>query len=80
MLFTISLNENHVFRRLYRSGKSAVSSCAAVYVKKNRLGANRLGITVSKKLGGAVQRNRAKRVVREAYRLLEPNLCRAMTL
>ncbi|MDR3551775.1 MAG: ribonuclease P protein component [Clostridia bacterium] len=69
---TIPLKENRDFRRIYSRGRSFVSRGVVVYVTANRLSKNRLGITVSKKLGGAVQRNRAKRIIREAYRLTEP--------
>ena len=68
---TVSLNQDYLFRRLYRSGKSYVTPYLVVYVKKNRTGKNRLGITATKKIGGAVERNRARRVIREAYRLSE---------
>lgn len=71
---TVSINENRVFQRLYRQGKSQVTPFFVVYSKKNRLKINRLGITATKKIGNAVERNRAKRVIREAYRLLEPQL------
>jgi len=74
MIRTVPLTENYLFRRLYHQGKSNVSPWAAVYWRKNRLSKNRLGITTSKKLGGAVQRNRARRLIKEAYRLLEPEL------
>jgi ribonuclease P protein component len=74
MEYTQPLRENYMFRRLYRTGSSKVSPYAAVYVKKGRGQRNRLGITTSKKLGCAVRRNRAKRVIKEAYRLLEPRL------
>ena len=57
----VTLKENHEFRRLYQKGASAVSGCMVVYCRKNRLGHNRLGITVSVKLGHAVVRNRARR-------------------
>ena len=67
----VTLKENHEFRRLYQKGTSAVSGCMVVYCRKNRLGYNRLGLTVSAKLAGAVQRNRVKRLLREAYRLHE---------
>ena len=69
---TVSLNKNHDFRRLYRK-KSAVSAPLVTYVAKNRLGFNRVGITTSKKIGKAHDRNRARRVIREAYRLLLPS-------
>lgn len=74
MLHTIQIKENYLFKRLYRVGKSAAGAYIAVYVKKNGLKINRLGITTSKKIGGAVQRNRAKRIIKEAYRLLEKDL------
>ena len=71
MLYTISLKDNRSFRRLYSSGKSAVSPYMAIYVKKNRLGTNRLGMTVSKKIGCAVVRNRTRRRLKEIYRTHE---------
>ncbi|MCX7615139.1 MAG: ribonuclease P protein component [Clostridiales bacterium] len=71
MHFTESLTENRNFMRLYRSGKNAAGAAIAVYCKRNNLGMNRLGITVSVKLGGAVIRNRTRRRIKEAYRLHE---------
>ncbi len=65
----ISLNRNGQFQRLYKKGKSIVAPSMVVYVKRNGLGFNRLGITASKKIGKAVVRNRAKRRIRELYRL-----------
>ena len=70
----VTLKENHEFRRLYQKGKSAVSGCMVVYCRKNRLGHNRLGLTVSTKIGGAVVRNRARRRLREVYRLSQPGM------
>lgn len=74
MKSTLSIKQNHVFRRLYSKGKSAVSPCVAVYCRKNGREYNRLGITVGTKLGKAVVRNRARRRIREAYRLHEDQL------
>ncbi len=54
---------------MYVKGKSGVSSCLVVYYRKNRLGHNRLGVTVSTKLGHAVVRNRVRRRIREIFRL-----------
>ena len=71
MEHTVSLKLNHVFRRLYGRGKSAVNPCLALYCRKNNLGYSRLGLTVVVKLGKAVVRNRTRRRIREAYRLHE---------
>jgi len=70
---TLKLNQNYLFQRIYRRGKSLVSPTIVLYYHK-RQGAklNHIGITTSKKVGGAVQRNRARRVILESYRLLEP--------
>ena len=70
----VSLKENHEFRRLYKKGASAVSGVMVLYCRRNRLGRNRLGITASVKLGNAVTRNRARRRLREVYRLQSDKL------
>ena len=64
-----TLKKNSDFRRLYSKGKSAVNSYMVVYCRRNRGEANRLGYTVSTKLGHAVKRNRVRRRLREIYRL-----------
>jgi len=69
-----SLCKNHEFRRAYARGKSFVSPMVVVYVLKNRCRALRVGITTSKKIGNAVQRNRARRVIREAFRQILPQV------
>lgn len=69
---SVSLCKNNDFRRAYARGKSYVTPVVVVYVRKNRMGLRRVGITTSKKIGNAVQRNRARRVIREAYRQLLP--------
>lgn len=66
-----TLKENKDFRRLYYRGKSAASPCLVTYVMKNRSGHVRVGITSGKKIGKAVQRNRARRVIRAAFSELE---------
>ena len=74
MHFTASLTKNHEFRRVYNRGKTAGASTIALYVFPNRLGKNRLGITVTTKIGGAVVRNRIRRRIKEIYRLSEGKL------
>ena len=59
---------------MYAKGRSAVTPFLVVYCRPNRLGHNRLGVTVSTKLGGAVVRNRARRRLRELYRLAQPDM------
>ena len=70
MKFSCSLKRNHIFRRLY-SSKGVANAYVVLYACRNRLGRNEVGITVSKKLGGAVIRNRTRRRLREVYRLHE---------
>ena len=69
-----TLKKNSDFRRLYSKGKSAVNPYMVVYCRRNRGGENRLGYTVSTKLGHAVVRNRVRRRLREIYRLNAPSL------
>ena len=70
MKFSRALKLNHIFRRLYSTSGHA-NSYLVLYARKNRLEGNRVGITVSKKLGCAVVRNRVRRRLREVYRLNE---------
>lgn len=65
------LVRNNDFARVYKRGKSYVHSHVVLYVNKNRAGHTRVGITCSKKIGNAVTRNRARRVLRHAlYQVL----------
>ena len=73
---TVSLKENHLFRRAYNRGKTAADSRLALYVRGNGRRDNRLGLTVSTKVGHAVVRNRVRRRLREIYRLNEGSLAR----
>ena len=70
MKFSAPLKLNHIFRRLYATNGYA-SPYLILYARRTRLGVNRVGVTVSKKLGHAVVRNRARRRLREVYRLHE---------
>ena len=70
MKFSTSLKFNHIFQRLYRS-RGAADALLVLYARRNKSGTNRVGVTVSKKLGKAHIRNRIRRRVREVYRLNE---------
>ncbi len=77
------IKENHLYQKAYKQGKSAVGKYIAVYALPDRANRrfvksdpmhrplNRLGLTTGKKIGGAVVRSRARRLMREAYRLTE---------
>ena len=70
----VPICRNNDFRRIYARGKSYVSPLVVVYALKNRTKNVRVGITTSKKVGNAVQRNRSRRVIREAFRALAPRV------
>ncbi len=63
----ITLKENTDFNRVYYRGKSSAKPQLVVYSMKNRLGVCRIGITTSKKIGNAVERNRSRRIIRAAF-------------
>ena len=65
---TVSIKKNNDFRLLYKRGKSSVTPILAMYARKNKTASNRIGITVSTKVGKAYVRNRVRRRIREAYR------------
>ena len=70
----VKLKENYEFRRAYNRGKSVVCPYAVIYFFKKRSGGTRLGITTGKKIGNAVSRNRAKRVITAAFRGCLPQI------
>ena len=80
MQYTTTLKKNHEFRRLYAKGRSAVTPALVVYSRRNNSGGNRVGFTVTVKLGHAVVRNRIRRRLREIYRLREGELRRGFDL
>lgn len=69
-----TLKENKDFRRLYYRGKSEAASCLVTYVMKNNFYKTRVGITSGKKIGNAVKRNRARRLIRAAFSEFEDRL------
>lgn len=66
-----SLKKTYEFQNVYRNGKSYANKYLVMYVLENNLEKNRLGISVSKKVGNSVVRHRVMRLVRESYRLHE---------
>ncbi len=83
-----AIRENHLYNKAYTRGRRFMGRYVSVYLLKDRAAkrlllanpnkeyVNRLGISVSKKIGGAVVRNRSKRIIRAAYRALSPRLRR----
>lgn len=71
MQFSESLKKNHQFRFVYRYGRSYANKYLVMYIKENGTECNRIGISVSKKVGNSVVRHRVTRLVRESYRLQE---------
>ena len=71
MKFSESLKKNSDFQNVYKNGKSYANKYLVMYVLKNELNRNRIGISVSKKVGNSVIRHRITRLVRESYRLQE---------
>ena len=66
-----SLKKNRDFQLVYKTGTSYVNKYLVMYARENQLGKNRIGISVSKKVGNSVVRHRLCRLVRESYRLQE---------
>lgn len=66
-----SLKKNHQFQFVYKYGRSYANKYLVMYVKENGADRNRIGISVSKKVGNSVVRHRVTRLVRESYRLHE---------
>lgn len=69
-----SLKKNQDFQKVYRNGTSKGNRYLVMYVLKNQYMKNRLGISVSKKVGNSVVRHRTTRLIRESYRLNQDNL------
>jgi len=71
---TETIKKNFEYRKVYKRGRSTVGRYLVVYLFKNNTNANRLGITVSKKVGNSVIRNRVRRLTKESFRKLEDDL------
>ena len=71
MKYSESLKKNSDFQQVYRHGTSYANRYLVMYVLKNQYMKNRLGISVSKKVGNSVVRHRVTRLIRESYRLNE---------
>lgn len=80
MEFTKTIKKNYEFRRLYAKGKSAVTPTLVIYTRRLKADGNRVGFTVTTRLGHAVTRNRVRRRLREIYRLHETELRRGAEL
>lgn len=87
-----AIKEHHLYNKAYRSGKHFFGRYICVYVLKDlhakrlkkehpqKIFINRLGLSVSKKVGGAVKRSRAKRIIRAAYAQYEDSLRRGFLI
>lgn len=80
MIFSESLKKNRDFQLVYQQGKSKANRDLVVYVMKNETERNRLGISVSKKVGNSVVRHHLTRLVRESYRLNEEKFDRGLDI
>ena len=76
MEYSESLKKNKDFQEVYKTGKSFANRYLVMYVKENESQKNRLGISVSKKVGNSIVRHRLARLIRESYRLNEADFSR----
>ena len=82
----LAIKEHHLYNKAYKKGRSYIGKLITVYVLKDYTAeklmranpekkyVNRVGLSVSKKLGGAVVRNRTKRIIRAAFDTCKPRL------
>ncbi len=80
MIFSEGLKKNRDFQQVYRKGSSKANKYLVLYVQKQDTGKNRIGISVSKKVGNSVVRHRVKRLIKESYRLNENKFDRGLDL
>jgi len=69
-----TLKKNYEFKKVFQKGKIYIGKNIKIYISKNNMEENRIGIAVSVKSDKAVKRNRIKRIIRENYRLINSNL------
>ena len=69
-----TLKKNYEFKNVLTKGKFYKENTITVYIQKNNIKSNVIGIAVSKKIGNAVKRNKLKRIIRESYRLMKNEL------
>ncbi len=74
MLFTDSLKKNYQFRFVYNKGKSIANRQLVMYILENKTEQNRLGVSVSKKVGKSVVRSHVTRLIKESYRMTEQKI------
>lgn len=74
---TEKLRKNYQFQRVYKQGKSSATKNTVIFIRKNYEGRNRLGVSVSKKVGKSVVRHRLKRLYVEAFRNLKANMVKS---
>ena len=70
-----SIRTDREFRYLYKKGESTANRAYVCYYKKNSRRRNRCGIVTAKKIGNAVRRNRSRRVIKQAFRIFDHELC-----
>jgi ribonuclease P protein component len=80
MKYSEALKKNEDFKEIYRTGKSYANKYLIMYVKNNNTNSNRIGISVSKKVGNSVIRHRITRLIRESYRLSEDNFVNGLDI
>ena len=80
MEFSESLQKNQDFKTVYGHGKSCANRYLVMYVLGNDSSGNRLGISVSKKVGNSVVRHRLTRLIRESYRLNESHFSKGFDI
>lgn len=76
----VNLNKNYEFQRIYKYGKSFILPSLVVYINRNRENQKKIGITTSRKIGNAVRRNRARRVIKEAFNVLNKHIKNGFSL